>query len=119
KELLLSRNPNPINYHSQPSTSVQTDRAVHPRDNCIALRHPERSARTEVILDVDDEQRGPLPHGPDRPNVTVAKSLRPPGSSGSLRGSHPGKPCPAASRRTTAPQSLRGLVAVPSIVRGR
>src|SRR5439155_1588278 len=77
--LRLPRMPIPREDHRQPATSEQADRAVHPRDNCIALRHPERSAWTEVILDVDDEQRGPLPHGPDRPNVTVAKSLRPPG----------------------------------------
>src|SRR5438309_7235665 len=76
--LRLPRMPIPREDHRQPATSEQGDRAVHPRDNCIALRHPERSAWTEVILDVDDEQRGPLPHGPDRPNVTVAKSLRPP-----------------------------------------
>src|SRR2546425_4277536 len=76
--LRLPGMPVPREDHRQPATSEQGDRAVHPWDNCIAFRHPERSAWTEVILDVDDEQRGPLPHGPDRPNATVAKSLRPP-----------------------------------------
>src|SRR5256885_2136504 len=67
--------------HGQAPAPEQADRAVHPRDDRVAIRHPERSTWTEVILDVDDEQCGPLPHGPNRPNPTVSKSLRPLGSS--------------------------------------
>jgi len=48
----------------QAAAFEEGDRLVDPRNDRIAVRHPEGPARAEIVLDVDDQERGPPFHGP-------------------------------------------------------
>src|SRR6266704_5184782 len=75
--LRLPRMPVPLEQDGQMAAFEERDGSVHPRDDRVAVRHPERPTRAEVVLNVDDEQRRLRSHGPGPPSGRFAKRLRP------------------------------------------
>src|SRR2546427_7049254 len=48
----------------QAAAFEEGNRLVDARDDRIAVRHAEGPTRAEIVLDVDDQERGPPSHGP-------------------------------------------------------
>jgi len=55
--------PVPREEDGQMAAFEERDGPVHPRDDCVPIRHTERPTRAEVVLNVDDEQSRLWSHG--------------------------------------------------------